>query len=94
MRALIVLALLAAPASSAAEAAPAPSVRAFEKSPLVRPQLDCFAGRVEHANKGERLQPRRLDELPPGKLYHSVMRQFDGCQEMVLVSQERGRFRR
>ena len=88
MRALIVLALLAAPASSVAQPAPG------AKSLAAQQRLDCVAAHVQHANKGEPLRPRRLDELPQGKLYLSVMREVDGCQEMVLASEERGRLRR
>ncbi len=88
MRALVLLAVLATPASSVAGPAPAPIVK---QSPLANQRLDCVATRVEHANRGEPLRPPRLDELPRGKLYLSVMREVDGCQEMVLASEERGR---
>jgi hypothetical protein len=94
MRALVLLALLATPASSVAQPAPAASVTPVKEGPLARQRLDCVATRVQHASKGEPLRMRRLDELPNGELYLSVMREVDGCQEMVLVSEERGRLRR
>ncbi len=89
MRAFLVLALLATPASSVAQTASLNPV--IKPGPLAQQRLDCLSARVEHANKGEPLRPRRLDELPRGELYLSVVRQVDGCQEMVRASEERGR---
>lgn len=94
MRNLVLLAVLALPASSIAQppsSKPAPlAPRAFGAAPASA-KLDCVANRVEHADQLGTTKPRRLDELPPGKLYLSVMREVDGCHELVLVSEERGR---
>jgi hypothetical protein len=62
--------------------------------PVAVAKLDCTANRVHHADQFKATRPRRLDEMPPGKLYLSVMREVDGCQEMVLASEERGRLGR
>ncbi len=85
MRVLITLVLLAAPLSSVAAPTSPP------QNALARQRVDCVAADVRHANKGEPLRPRRLDELPKGELYLSVLRQVDGCQEMVRASEELGR---
>ncbi len=89
MRAFLALALLATPASSVAQIAPKAAIA--KPSSLAPPRLDCLSARVRHANKGEPLRPRRLDELPRGELYLSVMREVDGCQEVVRASEERAR---
>lgn len=93
MRHLVLLAVLSVPASSVAQP---PANKPLPQAPRsAGAKLDCVVNRVEHANQLGTTKPRRLDELPAGKLYLSVMREIDGCQEMVLVSEERGRaFRR
>ena len=90
MRALIILATLIVPASSIAQPSP-DAVAQPRPSATAGAKLDCVANRVQHADQFGSTRPRRLDEMPPGKLYLSVMREVDGCQEMVLVSEERGR---
>ena len=89
MRAIILLATLAVPTSGVAQRPqPVPQIVTAPASNRV----DCLATTVQHARPAP-VAPRmrRLDELPAGQLYHSVMRQVDGCQELVLVSQERSR---
>ncbi len=94
MRAFVLLATLALPASSIAQPAPAQIQPPRAGAAPARANLDCVAAQVRHAKPGEPLRSRRLDELPPGKVYLSVMREVDGCQELVLVSEERGRLLR
>ena len=96
MRVALSLLLMAIPAASGMaeprrEALIARSERAagLERTPGNR--LDCATLRVEHAGPAAPLGARRLDELPAGQLYHAVERQVDGCRELVLVSEERGR---
>jgi hypothetical protein len=64
------LLLLAAPAQAAP---PAPA------KPLSRVFADCHAGPTlaQRAPKAER--PQKLGELPPGRLYLTVVRTLDGC---------------
>lgn len=94
MRSLILLATLAVPASSIAQPPqPAPRTAPVATTPQAS-RVDCFAARVEHARPGEPARSRRLDEMPPGRLYHAVERSVDGCRELVLVSEERERIRR
>jgi hypothetical protein len=94
MRALIVLATLIVPASSIAQPAgrpvpPAQAPRAADFAPAAK--LDCVVNRVQHAERIAPARPRRLDEMPAGQLYLSVVRDVGGCQEMVLASEERAR---
>ena len=37
------------------------------------------------------VRPQRLDELPPGRLEHSVFRQVDGCPIPAVVREDVGR---
>ncbi len=37
------------------------------------------------------VRPQRLDELPPGRLEHSVFRQVDGCPIPAVVREGVGR---
>lgn len=93
MRILILAAALALPAGSSvaqpARSAPAPAVSNPNKFAPAR--LDCVANRVQHA-----VQPwqkpafNRLGELPAGDLHLAVMREVEGCQEPVIVSQGLG----
>jgi hypothetical protein len=89
MRAFLLLALIAAPASSVAQTSPG----ADRKAPPSQ-RVDCLSTQVRHADGAEPLRPRRLDELPRGELYLSVMREVDGCQQLVRASEERARLRR
>lgn len=91
MRALIILAtFVVLPASSIAQ--PRPNALAQPRSSAVASaRLDCVATQVRHADRFGSTRPRRLDEMPAGKLYLSVMREVDGCQELVLASGERSR---
>jgi hypothetical protein len=94
MRNLLLLAALVLPASSVAQ--PAPSQREHRAARPVDTadkgaRLDCIANRVRHADAFGNNRLRRLDELPKGELYLSVVRDVDGCQELVLVSEERAR---
>jgi hypothetical protein len=91
MRVFLLLAVLAAPASSVAQPAPA---RPAERQAQPAQRVDCAAAQVRHAARPAPLRPRRLDELPRGELYLSVMREVDGCQELVLASEERSRLGR
>jgi hypothetical protein len=92
MRAFLLLAVLAAPVSSVAQPAPARPPAERQAPPAQR--VDCAAAQVRHATRPAPLRPRRLDELPRGELYLSVMREVDGCQELVLASEERSRLGR
>ncbi len=50
------------------------------EAPLSVKMRDCPNARTYHAEDGPaRLRPRRLDELPPGRLELTVLREFDGC---------------
>ncbi len=93
MRMLILAATLALPASSLAQPAPKDRMPSPPRAITVPPgsKVNCIANRVQHADGFDTSRPRRLDEMPPGKLYLSVMREVDGCQELVLVSEERNR---
>jgi hypothetical protein len=85
MRVILPLLLLVTPvASGSAESRREPTAAAANR-------LDCVVNRVQHAAFRTAPQPRRLDELPAGQLFHAVERQVDGCRELVLVSEERRR---
>jgi hypothetical protein len=62
----------------AASAGPPPTAAARGRCPS-DPLL--FADR----DRGGQAQPRKLGELPPGRLYLSVDRQIDGCRQPVIV---------
>ncbi|HEX8401138.1 MAG TPA: hypothetical protein VF628_05485 [Allosphingosinicella sp.] len=94
MRLLFTFAALTfAAGSSLAQPAAKPRVLVAPvlEAPARGAKLDCVANQVRHADQFGATKPRRLDELPRGNLYLSVMREVEGCQEMVLVSEERGR---
>ena len=70
----ILLSLLhaALPAASAPAPELTPSKSALSGS-------KCPQATLRHAGEGEPLRPRRLDELPAGRLELTVMREVDGC---------------
>ena len=86
MRLIILAASLAIPSSAPAtptERAPAtpPAAQSPSKS-----ADDCVRVGVRQANPfGRPAVPRRLDELPPGRLYHTVLRQVGGCVIPAVV---------
>lgn len=49
----------------------------------------CPADRPRSA-KGRIVQPRTLEELPPGDLFLTVMRNVNGCPEAVVVRENYG----
>jgi hypothetical protein len=61
--------LLAAPAAPA-RAAPAPPSRVF-------PACNLGPTLAQRTPRAER--PQKLGELPPGRMYHAVVRSVDGC---------------
>ncbi len=40
--------------------------------------------------QGDPAQAQRLDQLPPGDLYLTVMREVNGCMEAVVVREDYG----
>ena len=70
----ILLSLLqaATPAASAPPADPSPVKSAPSGS-------KCPHAAVRQAGEDAALRPRRLDELPPGRLELTVLREVDGC---------------
>ncbi|MFL6863550.1 MAG: hypothetical protein ACJ8DZ_11155 [Allosphingosinicella sp.] len=61
--------LLAAPAAPT-PAPPAPSRRAFPA---------CAAGPTLAQRPPRAERPQKLGELPPGRIYHAVVRSVEGC---------------
>ncbi len=79
--------LLAAVAWSPAASLP---LRPME-APLSTKARDCPNARTYQAEDGSaRLRPRRLDELPPGRLELTVLREFDGCPIPAVVREGLG----
>jgi len=79
------LLILAAPAASAPRA-PVPL-----KAPLAGPFSQCRTGPTlaQTAPKADR--PQKLGELPPGKLYHTVVRSVGGCPDPAASEVRVGR---
>ena len=50
----------------------------------------CPNPNVHHAGPGGAAKAERLGDLPPGSLILSVVRNVDGCQELVIASQGMG----
>ncbi|HEX8263517.1 MAG TPA: hypothetical protein VF547_11640 [Allosphingosinicella sp.] len=80
---LALVALLALPAASAAEAPLRPTPAAA--TPICRDDL-----RVRDARSPEARRPRRLGELPPGDLTLTVVNRAGDCIEPVVVRQGYG----
>ncbi len=60
--------------------APVPSPGGATAAPLPMKMRDCPEARTYQAEEGpNRLLPRRLDELPPGRLELAVLREVAGC---------------
>jgi hypothetical protein len=102
MRLLILAASLALPASSMLAQSPAPRAAPTPKSsPALAPQsafapqaktgaaaLDCeFKANLRHAIGEGTPKANKLGELPAGDLHLAVMREVEGCQELVIVRQ-------
>ena len=68
-------------------AIPAASMAAT-RAPSTKPPGKCPADRMifadQKASQGK-AEPRKLGELPPGKLYLSVDRNVAGCRQPVIV---------
>lgn len=75
---------------------PSGSIAAPAPSPFPTRVIDPMAGapaecpQVYRRAKGERLQPRRLGELPPGELSLTVAREVNGCPEPTVVARGYG----
>lgn len=55
-------------------------------NPLGRNQLNCPpTSRYEAARRGEKLDPKKLNELPRADGYKAVLRHVDGCNAPILV---------
>ena len=67
------LALVAAPPASAGASAARPI------SPAAGARSDCPEATIHMTARPAPLVPRRLDELPPGRLELTVLREVDGC---------------
>jgi hypothetical protein len=71
------MSLLAAQAS----AAPAP------KQPVeARPTAECKRTTVHHAQRGQPVTPRKLNELPPADLYAAMYRTVNGCEVPLVLT--------
>lgn len=51
---------------------------------------DCPNARVRQADRMSGAQAQRLDELPPGRLELTVLRQVDGCAIPAVVRESIG----
>ncbi len=67
-------------ATMAADAAPPPRA-------MTRPAVRCAPARTYTAGTVTRM-PRKLDELPPGKLMLAVNKTVDGCPVNVLMQKD------
>ena len=72
----ILLSMLQAAASVTA---PAPAVGAAVQPPTALTSAKCPNATVRQAGIPERVAPQRLDQLPPGRLELTVLREFDRC---------------
>ena len=90
MRVVILLAVLATPASSLSSP-PQPRGSPGSSGSAQGAKLHCVANQVQHALQGRKsFGFSRLGELPPGDLHLAVMREVDGCQEPVIVRHDMG----
>jgi len=80
--------------SSPGRAAPALDLESADRMNVYRALPNCKSIPRQVAGEDRRHPGTRLDRQPPGRLLHAVERQFDGCREAVLVSEERRRQRR
>jgi hypothetical protein len=91
MRVMILAASFAIPSSAPATppaAAPAEAPAAM----TAKATDECVRAGVQLAERPQvRIAPRRLDELPAGRLEHAVMRQFQGCVIPAVVREGIGR---
>lgn len=74
--------MLAAPAAT--EAVPLETVLPDRAVRKVCPDLGPRIATVLRKS----VRPQRLDELPPGRLEHSVFRQVDGCPIPAVVREQ------
>lgn len=92
MRAMILAAALGIPSSAPATppaAAPAPADTAATPAKAAD---ECVRIETHMADRPQaRIVPRRLDELPPGRLYHTVLRQVGNCVIPAVVQERFGR---
>jgi hypothetical protein len=63
--------------------APAPEIRRL--APPHSPAKDCPRTTLRYAAENGPARPRRLIELPPGRLELAVMRQINGCPIPAVV---------
>ena len=75
MPVLLLLALFSLTAASPPRPAP---VAAAEATPFITPQK-CPEATIHYTDQTRGARPRRLDELPPGRLELTVLREVDGC---------------
>lgn len=93
MRKLVpILLVLAAPALAAPAAQrPASSPPVLLRSPVATPFARCNRGPTLARNGIKAERPQKLGELPPGKLYHTVVRSVDGCPDPAASEVRVGR---
>ena len=48
----------------------------------------CSRPDIYQTHRGQRADPRRLDELPPGNLELAVWRHVAGCQQPAVVRRD------
>ena len=82
----ILLAALQAAAAPAPEAGMRPLMRIAPDS-----SEKCPEATLRHAEENIARRPRRLIELPPGRLELAVMRQVDGCPIPAVIREGIGR---
>ena len=93
--ALLPLAATAAQPAEQGSSAPAEAPQAkpsFDQMNVYRQPPGCPPIEQQIA-RGERRNGTRLDQQPPGHAFLAVDRRVNGCQEAVLVSEERRRQR-
>ena len=72
--------------ASAAAAATAPQPAVSHQSRFTPPASHCPRTTQYYAwQRGQRMEPRKLTELPDANFYRAVYRVVDGCEVPVIV---------
>jgi hypothetical protein len=97
----IFLAIAATTPALAADVVPPPQVHFYseaDNSEVPNPAPTCrntsYVVAKTGVFKGQRLQPRKLTELPPGTTYMAVFRHIGGCEAPLTMVEYRNPRRR
>ncbi len=92
MRTMILLAALTLPSSAPGSPSAPPEAARQAPADAAAGERECVRAGVQMADRPRgRIEMRRLDELPAGRLELTVMRQMNGCVVPAVVREGIGR---